>query len=387
MPAQALTSAFLATLPERVPASGAVSYFDVELKGLVLEHRASGGATFYFRYRDNHSKVRLLRLGRVGEVELSEVRAQAHRLRENWKEGGDPGLEKRRFAQAPTLVAFVEERYLPYAKAHKRSWQTDGIMLRSHILPPFGEWRMHRLGRAEVVGWHQGLLAKGYAAGTCNRALVLLKCVYNCAIRWEVLAPDVNPCKGVALLPDHGARERYLSPEEVRQLFDELDGNRNVQVAQVIRLLLYTGARKREILDLRWEEIDWERQAIIIPAQRSKSKRVHPIPLSDAAVELLRQIPRHGDLPWVFVNPKTGKPPVSIFYAWDSIRKKLGLEDVRLHDLRHSYASFLVNAGRSLYEVQKILGHHDPKVTMRYAHLSPQAMREAANTVAAVVGR
>ena len=155
----------------------------------------------------------------------------------------------------------------------------------------------------------------------------------------------------------------------------------------MIRLLLYTGARKREILDLRWEEIDWERQVIILPARRSKSKRVHPIPLSDAAVELLKGFPRHGELPWVFVNPKTGKPPVSIFYAWDSIRKKLGLEEVRLHDLRHSYASFLVNAGRSLYEVQKILGHHDPKVTMRYAHLSPQAMREAANTVAAVMGR
>ncbi|MEA1052671.1 tyrosine-type recombinase/integrase [Lamprobacter modestohalophilus] len=387
MPTQALTSAFLAELAQRVPASGSVSYFDAELKGLVLEHRASGGATFYFRYRDNHAKVRLLRLGRVGEVELESVRARAHRLRQTWKEGGDPGLEKRRFAQAPTLATFVADRYLPYAKAHKRSWDTDAIMLNNHVLPPFGEWRMHRLGRAEVVEWHQGLLAKGYAPGTCNRALVLLKFVYNCAIRWEVLAPEVNPCKGVALLPDHGARERYLTPEEVRRLFDELDSNRNVQVAQVIRLLLYTGARKREILDLRWEEIDWVRQVILIPAWRSKSKRAHAIPLSDAAVALLQQLPRHGELPWVFVNPKTGKPPVSIFRAWDSIRKQVGLQDVRLHDLRHSYASFLVNAGRSLYEVQKILGHHDPKVTMRYAHLSPQAMREAANTVAAAMGR
>ena len=89
----------------------------------------------------------------------------------------------------------------------------------------------------------------------------------------------------------------------------------------------------------------------------------------------------------MFFNPKTKKPPVSIFYAWDSIRKKVGLGEVRLHDLRHSYASFLVNAGRSLYEVQKLLGHHDPKVTMRYAHLSPQAMLEAVNVVGNVVGR
>ena len=217
MPAHALTSAFLAELPALVPEQGAVSYFDTELKGLILELRASGGATFYFRYRDHQSKVRLLRLGRVGEIELSEVRSRAHQLRQNWEEGGDPGLEQRRFAAPPTLAAFVDQRYLPYAKAHKRSWQTDAIMLNNHILPPFGDWRLHRLGRAEVVDWHQSLLAKGYAAGTCNRALVLLKFIYNCAIRWEVLAPEVNPCKGVALLPDHGARERYLSPEEVRR--------------------------------------------------------------------------------------------------------------------------------------------------------------------------
>ncbi len=126
---------------------------------------------------------------------------------------------------------------------------------------------------------------------------------------------------------------------------------------------------------------------LTVPAARSKSKKPRHIPLSDAAVELLQALPRQDDIPWVFFNPKTKKPPVSIFYAWDSIRKKVGLEEVRLHDLRHSYASFLVNAGRSLYEVQKLLGHHDPKVTMRYAHLSPQAMLEAVNIVGNVVGR
>ena len=203
----------------------------------------------------------------------------------------------------------------------------------------------------------------------------------------NVLAPTGNPCVGVEAFEDHGARERYLSQQEVGQLFDELDTNRNVQVGQVIRLLLYTGARKREVLDAKWDDIDWSRRLLMIPAARSKSKKVHYIPLSDAAVELLQALPRQEDIPWVFFNPKTKKPPVSIFYAWDSIRKKVGLSEVRLHDLRHSYASFLVNAGRSLYEVQKLLGHHDPKVTMRYAHLSPQSMQEAVNIVGNVVGR
>jgi len=105
----------------------------------------------------------------------------------------------------------------------------------------------------------------------------------------------------------------------------------------------------------------------------------------DAAIELLQSLPRQDDIPWVFFNPRTGKPPVSIFYAWDTIRRRVGIPELRIHDLRHSYASFLVNAGRSLYEVQKLLGHHDPRVTMRYTHLSPQAMLEAVNVVGAMV--
>lgn len=190
-----------------------------------------------------------------------------------------------------------------------------------------------------------------------------------------------NPCDGVSPFEDHGARERYLSREEVERLFDELERNANVQVGQVIKLLLYTGARKREILDARWEDIDWQRRVLTVPAERSKSKKPHYIPLSDAALSLLHTLPRQDDMPWLFFNPKTGKPPVSVFYAWNTIRRRVGLPDVRLHDLRHSFASFLVNSGRSLYEVQKLLGHHDPKVTMRYAHLSSESMLTAVNVV------
>ena len=387
MPAQALSTEFLATLPGRVPVSGAVSYFDTEIKGFLLEHRASGGATFYFRYRDAAGKVRMNNIGRVDEMALADARAKAHQMKQMVTEGGDPKLESHRFKDVPTLAAFVAERYLPYAKTRKRSWECDDSFLRNHVLPAFGSYRMNRVTRSDVVAFHHSLLDKGYAAGTCNRVLILLKFVYNCAIRWDVLPPTGNPCVGVDEFENTVSRERYLTTEEVQRLFDELDTNRNVQVGQVIRLLLYTGARKREVLDAKWEEIDFSRQLLTVPPGRSKSKKPRHIPLSDAAIELLQSLPRQDDIPWVFFNPKTKKPPVSIFYAWDSIRKKVGLGEVRLHDLRHSYASFLVNAGRSLYEVQKLLGHHDPKVTMRYAHLSPQAMLEAVNVVGNVVGR
>ena len=387
MPAQALSTAFLATLPGCEPASGAVCYFDTEIKGFLLEHRTSGGATFYFRYRDAAGKVRMNNIGRVDEIALADARAKAHLMRQMVAEGGDPKLESHRFRDVPTFGEFVAERYLPYAKTRKRSWETDETMLRNHLLPVFAEFRMNRITQQDVVSFHHAVQAKGYAAGTCNRMIVLMKFIYNCAIRWNCLPPKMNPCQGVEPFEDNGARERYLTQEEVGRLFDELDTNRNVQVGQVIRLLLYTGARKREILDARWDEIDLNRRLLMIPAARSKSKKVHYIPLSDAALELLQSLPRREDIPWVFFNPKTKKPPVSIFAAWDTIRNKVGMPELRLHDLRHSYASFLVNAGRSLYEVQKLLGHHDPKVTMRYAHLSPESMLEAVNIVGNVVGR
>ncbi len=384
MPTQAFTAEFLASLPERQPSRGMVCYFDSEVRGFMLEHRASGGATWYFRYRDASSKVRLFRIGHFPGITLADARAKAHCMRVMVQEGGDPRVERHRLKEMPTFAEFSAERYLPYAQSRKRSWLIDETLLRNHLLPSFGEFRLNRITRSDVISMHQAAKEQGYAAGTCNRILVLLKFIFNCAIRWDVLPAGSNPCSGVALFEDRGARERYLSADEVQLLFDELASNRNVQVGQVIQLLLLTGARKREILDARWEHVDLGRQMLTVPL--SKSGKPRHIPLSDAAVELLQSLPREADIPWVFFNPKTRKPPVSIFYAWDTIRRKVGLDEVRLHDLRHSFASFLVNSGRSLYEVQRLLGHHDPKMTMRYAHLSPGALIEAANVVGNVVG-
>lgn len=385
MPTQLLSVAFVETLRAQGPPARNVSWFDTEISGFMLEQRISGAATWYFRYRDAGGRIRMCRIGRCPEVAPGEARTKAWQMRQELDAGGDPKLNAQRFARAPTLEEFVRDKYLPYARTRKRSWTTDEVLLRRHLLPAFGSVRMNHVRRADVTAFHLEAIRKGYAPGTCNRLLILLKFVYNCAIRWEVLPADMNPCVGVEPVRDNGARERYLSAAEVQRLFDELDQNRNVQVGQVIRLLLYTGARKREVLDARWEHIDLERRSLLVPL--SKSGRPRHIPLSDAAVALLLSLPRDPSIPWVFWNPRTGKPPVSVFYAWDTIRKRVGLSEVRLHDLRHTFASFLVNSGRSLYEVQALLGHHDPKVTMRYAHLSPAALVEAANVVERAVRR
>jgi len=165
MPVQTLTNQFLSTLPSIVPPKGATSFFDTEIKGFILEHRASGGATYYFRYRDAAQRLRMAHIGRLADLTLATARARAHAMRQLLLEGGDPAVERHRFADVPTLAELVDQRYLPYVKLHKRSWATDECVLRLHLLPVFGAYRIHHIQRADVVKLMQALRQQGYSAG------------------------------------------------------------------------------------------------------------------------------------------------------------------------------------------------------------------------------
>jgi integrase len=152
----------------------------------------------------------------------------------------------------------------------------------------------------------------------------------------------------------------------------------------IVPMLILTGARKREVLDAKWQDFDCSRRIWRIPM--SKSGKARHVPLSDGALALLATMPRKPDCEWAFANPETEKPYVSIFCAWNTARKSVGLSDVRMHDLRHSFASLLINSGRTLYEVQHILGHTQVKTTQRYAHLSQDTLLAAANSATTALG-
>ncbi len=384
MPTALISESFIANLDQLEPGKR-IDTFDAEIKGFILEYRHPRKLSFYFRYRDTLRRVRQIQLGKHPALSVSDARAKAHQCKAVVKIGGDPQHVAARLQPAALFGDFIREKYLPHAQATKRSWSTDECLLRNHLLPRFSAVRLNCISLAMVQAMMLEGRKAGYTAGTCNRWLVLLRYIFNLAIRWELMPEGSNPTRNVDLLQDNGARERYLTSEEVRSLFEEIERNRNTQVGQVVKLLLLTGARKREVLDLRWEHIDYERQLFTVPI--SKSGKPRHIPLSYAAIALLQSLPRDENVPWVFYTKRTGKPPVSIFFAWDTMRRRLGIKDVRLHDLRHSYASFLVNQGRSLYEVQRLLGHADAKTTQRYAHLSPGALLAAVNVVADVVAQ
>jgi len=194
-------------------------------------------------------------------------------------------------------------------------------------------------------------------------------------VDWNII--DSNPLARLKLFNEDNQLERYLSDDELSRLLHVLKHDENRMVSNIIMFLLSTGARLGEALTATWKNIDIEHKTWRVTASVSKSKRMRAIPLNSTAISVLEAVDTQGNFEHVFINTKTGKPYKCIKKTWSRIRDEVGFVKFRLHDLRHNYASMLVNSGRSLYEVQHILGHSDPKVTARYAHLSTTTLHDA----------
>ena len=285
---------------------------------------------------------------------------------------------------AVSLDAFVSTVYLPHIRLRKRSWRVDERIARQHLSSTFGDRQLAAIRRHEVEDWLHGLASGGLAPATCNRILAVFKTICSLAELRGVLSAGQSPCAGVSPFRIRTQRERYLSRDEARRLMRALEKSDRPE-ALALRLLLLTGARKSEILRAQWEDVRLDLRLLIVPL--SKSGRPRHIPLSDEAMAVIRSIPRRQGTPWLFPGHAPGKPLSDLYLFWNRLRRGLGFADVRIHDLRHTFASFLVNAGHSLYEVQKLLGHGDPRTTMRYAHLGQASLVAAAQTVSACLAR
>ena len=276
------------------------------------------------------------------------------------------------------LDAFVSSIYLPHVKLRKRSWRVDERIARQHLSPTFGGRRLADIQRHEVENWLYRLSSGGLAPATCNRILAVFKTICSLAAMRGLLPAGQSPCAGVSPFKIHTQRERYLTQDEAQRLMRALEKSDRPE-AFAIRLLLLTGGRKNEILKARWENVRPDQRLLTVPL--SKSGRPRHILLSEEAIKVLRALPRSPGNPWLFPGHAPGKPLSDLYNFWNKLRRELGLADVRIHDLRHTFASFLVNAGHSLYEAQKMLGHGDPRTTMRYAHLGQASLLAAAETV------
>lgn len=283
-----------------------------------------------------------------------------------------------------TFDLFVSSVYLPHARQRKASWDVDERIERRHFSTTFDKLRLADIRRQDVEIWLQGLREKRLAPSTCNRILAVLRSICSLALKYGAFPSGQSPCAGVSSFKVQPLRERCLTKEQAGRLMDELDRS-DRQEAGVLKLLMLTGARKSEILKAQWAHIHLEQRLLTVP--KSKSGRPRHIPLCDEAVAVIRSIPRVLGSSWLFPGHAPDRPLSDIYRFWDKMRRRLGLHDVRIHDLRHTFASLLVNSGHTLYEVQKLLGHSDPRTTMRYAHLGQSSLLAVVQTVSVCLGR
>jgi integrase len=361
---------------------GRLDLYDTAISGFILEVRPSGNKTYYLRYRDPHGKQRQYKIGDAQSLSFEQAKQAAQTLRAKVVLGENPSVDKAELKKMPTLAEFAYERYLPYVKGYKRSWQKDESILKLHIIPRFGRLHLDEITTRDVSLFHLSLPSKGYAPGTANCILVLLRYMFNLARKWDF---DLkNPATGISKLEENNIQQRYLNPEETQRLYGCLQESGNTQLKYIVPLLLLTGCRKRELLDAQWAHVDIERRTWRIPL--SKSGKARHVPLSLGVLAILAQLPRFEGCPYLVPNPETRRPYISIFAPWNRVRKQAGLPEVRMHDLRHSFASFLINSGRSLYEVQHLLGHAQSITTQRYAHLSQSTLLDAVDAVNDLAG-
>lgn len=359
-------------------------FCDTEVPGLFIEVTAGPSANVTWNFRTKLAgKLQTRRLGKLGEFSLADARNQVRLLkaenalgRHAVKEDAEKGM---------TLDRFWTEHYLPHAAEYKRSLWRDKQLYDRRIGPEFGGVRLPEIKRLQVQQFQRKLSAEGLSPATVNHHLQLMRRLLNLALEWELL--ERNVLQRIKLLPLDNQRLASLSDAQIESLVQVLKTDENRLVCMVVLFLLSTGARLREGLSVRWDHVDFEKAMWTIPAANSKSKRMKHLPLNSSAIWALQQMTKKDDSPCVFASPVTGKPLTGITRTWYKLRRKAGLPpNFRIHDLRHAYASRLVSAGESLYVVQQLLGHADPRTTMRYAHLAMETQQRAANLAAVPLG-
>lgn len=385
MPIVKMDSSFIANSLVCPAGKSQVELCCSELKGLyvLVSTKSPGQGTYYLRYKDSTGKTCHQKIGRTSDISLADARKQAKALKSEINLGANPRAEQKAKRAIPTLTDFFNDTYLPYAKVHKRSWKRD-TQLFARIQKAFGNLRLDQIQKQKVAVFHAGLMEEGLSAASADHHPKLMRRMFSMAQEYGLI--EKNPLSKFALFNHSNQVENYLSDVQLGQLMDVLRTDDNRAVCNIAILLLGTGCRLNEILTAKKSDIDIENRVLKIAASNSKSKRIRTVPLNDASLDIiLKQFEDTKGYDWLFVNHQTGQPYTTIMKVWTRLRNKARLPHLRIHDLRHSFASFLVNSGRTLYEVQQILGHSQSIVTERYAHLSTKTLQEASNSASLII--
>lgn len=403
-----LTQSLLARLK---PGEKRIRYWDTEVPGFFAAVAPTGKITFYLRYR--HEGVpRDFKIGAYGSLTASEARKRAQQAAGDAAGDLDPHAERKRKRLAQqrqrraTLGAFVEEVYGPHLLTEGK----NGGDALARMKACFGKWYslpMTEITEFRVERWRRDEINRGLANSSINRSMTCLQACLNQASRLGVI--QHNPIRGLRRLKEDRLRHAPLlstaQEEALRSALIARDRSRaqkrkganrrslerempllnevppcgfSDHVTPLVLLAINTGLRRGELFRLKWEHFDSEYASVMVTASNSKSRSTRYVALNEGARSVLLKRRRQvGNSPWVFPNPRTGRPLTDIKHAWNSVSKSAGISGFRFHDLRHHFASRLVSEGVPLNTVRDLMGHSDINMTLRYAHLAPSDRAEA----------
>jgi integrase len=377
------------------PEQGSCIEWDSEIPGFGVRITAAGVVSFVLSYRI-FGRQRNYTIGRWPEWTASAARDEGLALKKKIRSGIDPLEEKHQDHSEPTLGDLATEYMASDGESKKRpsSVRNDRQMLNSVILPRLGKMRLRAIARRDIEKLHSSMKETPYQS---NRVLGLLSAMSNYAIERGMLS--INPAHGIEKFPEE-KRERFLTIEEIQKLREAIEGYRDVSARNALLLLTLTGSRCGEVLQAEWTQFDLPRGTWTKPARSTKQKKIEHVALSAPALALIESMWTPGASGPLFPG-RNGGARVSLTRPWRQVCKAAGLVEsttlkgkrrmitrhkptLRIHDLRHNFASHLASKGVSLQIVGKLLGHTQIATTMRYSHLQDAALRDATNVFGAI---
>lgn len=353
--------------------------WDRDVRGFGVRIYPSGKKTYLVQYRAGR-RTRRVTIGQHGVLTTDEARREAKQLLASVARGDDPSAQRQAKRHAPTIAGLCDRFLEEYVEQHCKPTTARDYhsIIRRFIRPRLGPLPIAEVTRADVVAFHHALRDTPYQA---NRAASMLSKLFNLAEDWGLRQAGSNPARRIKKFREE-EKKRYLSDEEQIRLGEVLaealeEGTESVYVVSAILLLIYTGCRLSEILTLRWDYVTSHH--LELPDSKTGRRR---IPLPREAYDILMDLPRESGNPFVILGGVEGAPLVNLQKPWRRIRSRADLTDVRIHDLRHTYASVAVNNGIDPFMLKEIMGHKNLSTTLRYSHLADDAVQRAAGSVA-----
>jgi len=372
---------------DRIKADGSDRfYWDHGLRGFGLRVRASGRMYYVAQFRAN-GRLRRVTLGPHGVITADIARQRATELMSQARSGSDPASVDDSANEDASMKELGQRFLSEHVQVHcKPSTSREySRLVKSFVIPNLGKRRVSEIRRSDIAALHHKMRDTRYQA---NRTLAVLSKMFNLAEVWGMRPDGSNPCLHVKRYKEE-QRERFLSTAEFQRLgrvLDEIlqDGSETRSAVTAIRLLMLTGCRCSEIQTLRWDHVDLEAGELHLPDTKTGRRAV---PLAPSAVRLLASLPRDKENPWVIPGRRRGMHLNDLRHPWQRIRARAGLPGVRIHDLRHSFASRALALGEGLPMIGKLLGHTQVQTTARYAHLARDTMKVSAARIGDSIDR